>query len=271
MSRSFLFLPGNNPGSLQNLDIFNADSIIIDLEDSVTFDTKDEARDLVYHFLSKFMFKTPSIYLRINDISTPFFNDDIDVLDSLEFKGYVLPKATKESVISLSKKTDKSIIALLETPMSLVKSEAIISLKQVDAVLLGAEDLTTAMKIESTVSRQEITYVRSKLALECAAHETLFIDTPYTDKDDLAQLKNDCLQAKILGANAKSIIHPNHVDVVNTVFSPTTHQIANAKRILKKAETHQKGAFNLDGKMIDKPIINRAKNLIAQAKKYQLL
>lgn len=271
MSRSYLFVPGNTPSMLQNLDVFDSDAIIIDLEDSVTIFDKDAARFLVHNFLSKFRMTSPEIFVRINDVDSPYFLEDIEQLEPLEIQGYVLPKATPESVRLLQEQTNKKIIPIIETPKSVLQMEHIAEKKQVIGLLLGAEDLTKEMGIERTLEGTELMYARSKMVMVCSAYQIDSIDTPYTDKDNEEGIWIDCNHAKSFGFTSKSSIHPNHVSVINQTFSPSALDIKHAMRIIAKADKEQKGAFSLDGKMIDVPVIERARKVLEKAKKYKLL
>ncbi len=271
MSRSYLFIPGNTPSMLQNLDVFESDAIIIDFEDSVVDYEKDAARILVQNFLSQYEFKNIEIFIRINDALSKNFLKDVQAVDHIDITGYVLPKASPKSIKALYAITRKPIIPIIEDPMAVLHMEEIAQLPNIRGLLLGAEDLTKELHISRTLQGTEILYSRSRMVLVCHAYRIEAIDTPFTAKDQEAQLHEDALLAKNLGFTAKALIHPNHVDTINTVFSPSQAEINQALRIIKKSEEVQKGAFSLDGKMVDLPIIEKAKKTIAIAKKYHLL
>lgn len=271
MSRSYLFIPGNTPSMIQNLDVFESDSVIIDFEDSVISYDKDAARILINNFLKKFSFKEFDIYIRINDSLNQNFLKDVEATIDLDITGYVLPKASLEAIEELNKHIkNKLIIPIIESPLALLKAEDIAKCKNVSGLLLGAEDYTKELGINRTLNGTEILYARSFIAIVCNAYGIESIDTPYTNKDDEVGLKEDSINAKNLGFTAKALIHPNQVDIVNDVFSPSTEEIFQAKRIIKKSEESNKGAFSLDGKMIDLPIIEKAKKVLEKAKKYNL-
>ena len=256
---------------IQNLDVFESDAIIIDLEDSVLLNDKDAARILVSQFLEKYQFTNTDIYIRTNDTESPHFKEDIDILDKLPLKGYVLPKAMPQGLALLESLTKKDIIPIIESPMAFLRVEQIAQFEHVTGLLLGAEDFTKEMSINRTVAGLEIAYMRSHIAMVCHAYQLMAIDTPYTGKDVDSDLHLDANNAKVLGFTAKSIIHPNHVDVINQVFAPNKEEIIQSLRIIKKAEQVGKGAFSLDGKMVDLPIIEKAKKVIEKAKRYNLL
>lgn len=270
MSRSYLFIPGNTPSMIQNLDVFESDVIIIDFEDSVTTYEKDSARTLIKNFLSKYSFDELEVYVRINSADSPYFIDDVNSLYNLDISGFVLPKASVEGIKELNKLTNKPIIPIIESPMALLRVEDIAKEKNVVALILGAEDYTKELGIKRTLEAKEILYARSIIAITAKAYNIGAIDTPYTNKDDEKGLLIDTINAQNLGFTAKASIHPNQVDIINQVFSPSVEEITEAKRIVKKSEETNKGAFSLDGKMIDLPIIEKAKKVLEKAKKYNL-
>lgn len=271
MSRSYLFIPGNTPSMIQNLDVFDSDSIIIDFEDSVIDYDKDAARILINNFLRSFKFHEFDIYIRINDSSSANFLKDVKVTKDLDIRGYVLPKASVEAINLLNELiSDQKIIPIIESPLALLRAEEMAQCKNVSALLLGAEDYTKELGISRTLKGTEILYARSLITVICNAYGKESIDTPYTSKDDEEGLLIDSRNAKDLGFTSKSLIHPNQVDIVNRVFSPTASEIFQAKRIVKKSEETGKGAFSLDGKMVDLPIIQKAKKVLEKAKKYNL-
>ena len=271
MSRSYLFIPGNTPSMLQNLDVFESDCVIIDFEDSVMSYDKDAARILVRNFLEKYNFDNMKVFIRINDSESPHFLEDVKATNDLNITGYVLPKALPNSVEQLNLITDKQIIPIIESPMAVLRAEDIANKPNIRGILLGAEDLTKELGINRTLEATEILFTRSRLVLIANAYGIESIDTPFTSKDSEEDLLIDCNNAKHLGFTSKSSIHPNHVDTINTVFAPSEDEIFESQRIVAKAKELNKGAFSLDGKMVDLPIIEKAEKLLEKAKKYNLL
>lgn len=275
--RSLLFIPGNNPGMLQNSDILGADGLIIDLEDAVALSEKDAARNLVREYLATFKPKA-DIFIRINPLDSPYFYEDLDGIKDLEIKGIVLPKAGIESMVKLDEylkenNLDLDIIALVETAMGLELSLDIVGKSdKVIGVFLGAEDLTLDLGAKRTKASKEIEYARSRIIATAKAMEIQAIDTPFTDTDDMEGLRADTLNAKDLGMTGKAVISPRHVEDVNTLFSPSAADIDYAHRVVegvKVANEKGLGAFSIEGKMIDKPIILRALNTLKLSGEYK--
>lgn len=269
--RTLLFIPGNNPGMLTSLEVLGADGYIIDLEDAVSLDNKDAARDLVKSFLESREIKE-NIFIRVNAPDTEFFEDDVKAMLDLDIKGFVLPKAIvsfTEQLDALLEGTDKEYFAIIETAISLetcfdIAKEA----KHLCGLFLGGEDMTLDLGVKRTKESKEIEYARQKIIAASKANGIQAIDTPWTDTDDMEGLEKDSLYAKALGMTGKALISPRHVDVVNDVFSPSKEDIEYAFRVfeaLKTAKKEGKGAFSLDGKMVDKPVILRAKENLVQS------
>lgn len=256
---------------LQNLDVFDADAVIVDLEDSVVEYDKDAARTLIHHLLTQNNYPSLDVFVRLNDTLTTHFLEDLQYLNGTNISGFVLPKASIESVAYCAQHTTKPLIPIIESPTAVLDARQIAQHDQVIGLLLGAEDLSKEMNITRSKDGLEIHHVRSHIALVCHAYHIEAIDTPWIHKEDEDGLLQDTILAKQLGFTAKSSIHPNHVSTINSVFTPSKQDIIEAKRIVTKADEHQKGAFSLDGKMVDAPIIEKARKLLEKAKKYNAL
>ncbi|MGK0468677.1 HpcH/HpaI aldolase/citrate lyase family protein, partial [Clostridium sp.] len=162
------------------------------------------------------------------------------------------------------------LIPIVETAYGLENVYSIIkSSDRVVAVLLGGEDLTSDLGIVRTKEGEEVFYARNRVATACRAMKVDSIDTPFTDTNDFEGLAKDTGKAKSLGLTGKAAINPRQVETIHSVYAPTTDEIKYAKRVLEsmeEAESEGKGVFSLDGKMVDAPVINRAKNTVELAK-----
>jgi citrate lyase subunit beta/citryl-CoA lyase len=282
MFRSLLFIPGNNPSMLQNADIFPADGIIFDLEDAVSVKEKVNARNLVKHYLETSSVLPKKVILRTNDIESEYFIKDLELFKTNRIDFLLLPKISYSILPKLelilsqfenSEKTNKiKVIGLIETVKAVNEVEKIAENKRLYGLLLGAEDLASDLEIKRTDSSEEIIYPRSKVIFAAKANNLIAIDTPYTDINNPEGLLRDVKFANQLGMKAKTAIHPNQLEVINTEFSPKESDILWAKEIIKLSETNKdKGSFQYLGKMIDKPIIARAKRILENAKSYGLI
>ena len=279
LRRTLMFVPGNNPGMLQNAGVLGADSIAFDLEDAVSPRDKDAARILVGHALRNIDYGKCEKVVRINPIDVSAQKDIASIVpcgpDAL-----VVPKVNcREDIHEIVKwieagekpgQKQVKIIALIETPLGITNCYSIaISHKRVVALAFGAEDYTAGLGAERTKDGQEVFMARTVLVNAAAAAGIQSIDTPFTDVLDDEGLVKDVAFAKKLGFKGKIVISPRHVDIVHEGFSPSAAEIEWAHRvvaIIKQAEDQGTGAISLDGKMIDKPIVDRAERLLQLAR-----
>ncbi|MBX4263039.1 HpcH/HpaI aldolase/citrate lyase family protein [Clostridium estertheticum] len=280
--RTMLFMPGNNSGMLQNAGILGADSIILDLEDAVSLTEKDSARILVKEAIKNVDYNNVEVVVRVNPLTTEYAQKDIDVIARVKPDALMIPKATEEELEAIDEILTRietqedflngsiKLIPIVETAYGVENVYNIIkSSKRVVAVLLGGEDLTSDLGIKRTKEGEEIFYARNRVAIACKAMKIDSIDTPFTDTNDFEGLAKDAVRAKSLGLTGKATINPRQIDLIHSVFAPTQEEIKHAKRVLTamiEAEKDGKGVFSLDGKMVDAPVINRAKNTVELAK-----
>ena len=161
------------------------------------------------------------------------------------------------------------VLALIETPESVLNALSIAKVPRVNGLLLGAEDLATYLGVERTLEAKEIEFARNMVIYAAKSVQIDAIDTPFVDTSDLDGLKFDTTNGKNLGMTAKSCIHPNQIELINLLFIPSKDELDYAHKILlakKKADIDGLGAFSVDGKMIDEPIIKRAEQIIEKAK-----
>ncbi len=287
LRRSMLFMPGNNPGMLQTAPVFGADSVILDLEDAVAITEKDSARILIKEALKSNNYDGVEVVIRINPLSTPFAHDDIDAMARLKPDAILLPKATPEDMRELDEMLKKieaeegmeegtiKVHALVETAYGVeTVYETIKVTDRCEAVLLGGEDLAADLAVKRTKDSDELFYARTKLVNACKALKVAAIDTPYTDTNDYDGLIMDTKKAKMLGFSGKLSINPRQIDTIHNVYSPKEAEINYARRVMyakDEAEKEGLGVFSLDGKMVDLPIINRAKQTLEVAKMIGLI
>jgi len=285
MRRSLLFIPSNNPGMLESSSLFGSDSVIFDLEDSVSVSEKDNSRNLLISFLNSKEKLNLEVVVRINASDTPFYYADLEAVVTPKIDTIMLPKASVKTLSKLDKDLSKiekekqlvnkiKIIPIIELASSLIEASEIAAMPRVDGLLLGAEDLSSDLEVVRTEEGLEILYARMVVITAAKAKKIDAIDTPFTNVFDNDKLKKDCEFVKRMGMNAKACIHPNQIEVVNEVFSPTQAEINWATKVLmakEEAEKKNQGVFSLDGKMVDKPVILRAEKIILKAKKYKIL
>ena len=283
LRRSLLYVPGSSDKMLAKAESVAADAVIIDLEDSVSPDEKDAARQRVAAFIEAKKITGKELIVRINGMDNLWGYLDLLAIAPLMPNAIVLPKADERAVctcdsfltaleISCGAAPDSiKLIPLLETAYGIANCGSILqAAKRIDGVQLGAEDLTRDQGIERTVSGKEVLFARYQLAIAGAAAKIDILDTPYTDIHNLDGLREETESAKSMGFTGKTCIHPSHIDTINEIFTPNKEAAADAQALLETY--HQslesgKGACTYNGKMVDAPIAARAEKILNKAKK----
>lgn len=277
--RSMLFVPGNNPGMLVNSVVFGADTLIYDLEDAVSPNQKDAARLLVRNALDFNKEDKTEKLVRINAYdANGWWKEDLKQLLKSKIDGIMIPKSEEsetikiviDEIVRLEKeydiKTPIKVLCLVETALGLENVYSIAKASdKVDAIVFGAEDYTSDIGAIRTKSNKEIIYSRSRIVNGAKAAGVSAIDTVFTDTDDYEGLREDTFYAKEIGFDGKLVISPRHISYINDIFLPTEAEYQHALKVIEvieQAEREGKGAVSLNGKMIDAPIVNRAKKVI---------
>ena len=281
MRRSMLFLPGNAPNMIINGGTLRADSVILDLEDSVAPGEKDAARILVRNALRTVDFGCETI-VRINSLDSEFCEEDLKEIVPCAPGAIMSPKSSRrEDILRLDDMIERieeenhmekgkiKLIPLIETALGVENAfEIASSCGRVTAIFLGGEDLSADLRCKRTTSGEEILYARERMVCAARAAGVEVYDTPFTDAFDDEGLIADAKLAKSLGFSGKAAVAPRHVYAINEIFSPTKEEIDYAKEVMgviEEAHRLGKGAVSLHGKMIDPPIVERARLVLEAA------
>jgi citrate lyase subunit beta/citryl-CoA lyase len=263
VARSYLFVPGNRPERYDKAMGAGADAVIIDLEDAVPEAEKASAREA----LARWLAPTRSVYVRVNSADSAWFDDDLAACARPGVAGVVLPKAeTAEQVARVAQRigAGRSVIPLVESALGVHDALAIARAPQVARLAFGSIDFQFDLGIKGDV--EELLYFRSHLVLVSRlANVQRPIDGVTTALDDPQQLREDAQRARRLGFSAKLCIHPKQLAPVHESFDPTAEEIAWARRVLAAAHTARGAAVALDGKMVDRPVILKAQEIVAAA------
>lgn len=279
--RSLLYVPGDSEKMINKALDLNADSFILDLEDAVSPAKKELARKNVKNSIHLFKEKQKEIIVRINDIKTQHGVLDLEAIIEELPDAIIVPKADEEAVAIadiLVKSTEMrfgiknfviEIIPLLETSHGIVNAFKILSSSnRVSAVQLGAEDLINELGIERTNAGKEIEYSRNIVAFAGNACKIDILDTPFTSIGDDEGLIFDTVNSKSIGFTGKTCIHPSQIQTVNEVFTPNSEDVDKARQLIIAFEEAIKlgnGVCIFEGKMIDNPIMERARKLVSKA------
>ena len=281
--RSLLYIPGNNPGMLQNCAIYGSDAVIFDIEDSISISEKDAARKLVKHALSRLDFGGTRIIVRVNPRDTEFFEADLEEIVPAKPYAIRLPKVDSaedvlaaDEIISRLEEIHRlprggiGIQAMLETARAIVHVNSIAAASpRLVGLTLGGQDLAADLGIRATQEGLELLYAKSAVVIAAKAYGLQAFDTVYTDVGDLEGLRAQTALGFSLGFSGKAAIHPSQVSVINAVYSPSDKEIAKAARIVAaalEAETRGLGVIAVDGKMVDAPVVSQAKRTLELAR-----
>jgi citrate lyase beta subunit len=276
-------MPGDDRRKIEKSTTLGVDSICMDMEDGTAINKKAEARAVIAQAMKELDFGTSERCIRINSFGSGFEKFDLAAAVATNPDAIVVPKietAAQVQSISeyiemyeLSSKMEVGSIRMLvivETARGILNLKEIVEAdKRLDALIFGAEDFAASVGATRTEEATEVLYARSAVITACAANELQAIDMVYIDFHDLDGLRLEAEQGARLGFSGKQIIHPNQVSVAQEAFTPSDEAIEYAKRIVESFESSQKegkGAYALDGKMIDMPLLKNAQKVLDRAK-----
>lgn len=281
LRRTMMFVPASNAGMLKDATIYGADSIMFDLEDAISLKEKDTSRFLVYQAVKTLDFEETETVVRINALDAGG-KDDIHALIRAGIDVVRLPKTeTAQDIIDVEKVIEEAekqcnrevgstkMMAAIESATGVLNAPAIaVSSKRLIGIALGAEDYVTNMHTKRYPDGQELHFARSMILHAARTAGIAAIDTVYSDVENEEGLRNEVEKIKQLGFDGKSVINPRQIPIVDAVFSPSINEIENAKEVLyaiEEAESKGSGVIALNGKMIDKPIVERAQRVLMLA------
>ncbi|MGM0293490.1 citrate (pro-3S)-lyase subunit beta [Enterococcus sp. AZ062] len=287
LRRTMMFVPGANAAMLRDAPLYGADSLMFDLEDAVSLKEKDSARLLVHMALKTFDYSKVETVVRINAL-TAGGDQDIEAMVLAGIDVIRLPKTeTAQDIIEV----DQVITSVEETyhiPMGTTKMMAAIesaegvlnareiakASKRLVGIALGAEDYVTNMKTQRYPDGQELSFARNMILHSARAAGIAAIDTVYSDVENLEGFQAEVRLIKQLGFDGKSVINPRQIPLVHAIYEPTEKEIQAAKEVIwgiQEAEAKGSGVISVNGKMVDKPIVERAEKVIALAKAAKLI
>lgn len=281
--RALLYMPGTDDKKIRKAIQLEVDCICMDLEDGVSPNRKDEARRTICNALDNYDFYQSEKIVRINPLNSPFALDDLKVILPHHPQSIVIPKVKSaaeirsvSAIISIFENKygwplgSIRLFAIIETPMAFLNlNEIAQSDSRLEVLIFGAEDLMGDIGGKRSRSSQEVLFARSTLVLHAAAFNLQAIDMVYLDFNDSVGLEEECRQGVALGYWGKQIIHPNQVSIVQNAFTPTDEEIHQAIALIKSFEDYKQsgiGAFAVNGKLVDAPIIKSAENILVKAR-----
>ena len=273
--RSALFMPGSNDRALTKVRSLRADCIIIDLEDAVSPEDKQLARDTAVSHLREGGFGNRERIVRINESSETFGQADIAALAELSSNempdAILLPKINGKADLDISGlPAELPLWVMIETPHAVLNCSDIAAHPRVTCLIAGTNDLAKDMQIRVTsnrhVRRDGMLYALSKMVTAARAHNISVLDGVFNDVTDSDGLGQECEHGRALGFDGKTLIHPNQIETANTLFAPTSEEISEAENIIavfENPENAGKGVIKVNGKMTELLHLEQAKRIVA--------
>jgi citrate lyase subunit beta / citryl-CoA lyase len=264
--RTYLFVPGDRPERFEKALASAADAVVVDLEDAVAPAAKPAAREAVAAFVAE---APERIVVRVNDQATSWFEDDLAMLRAVQARTVMLPKAERAAtvarVLAVCPRID--VLALIESARGVLAASALATAPGVQRLVFGTIDYALDMDLQGELATTlGLDHAAAQLALASRAAGLLPPVAGVTDSlDDEAALRADFMRAMAHGFAAKLCIHPKQIAAVHGLLAPRADELAWAQRVLSAAEAAAGAAVQLDGRMIDKPVIERARRIVQRA------
>lgn len=285
--RSLLFVPGNAPRMLERALGLAPDAFIPDMEDSVPWDEKANAREVVASYIPQLAKTGKPVIPRVNSLDSGLLEADLAAVVGPGVFGVSVGKVDDAAILNrvsaLIGEAERRagmedgyvrLVPWIESASAIVNAYGICGASaRTVAVALGAEDFTNDMEIERRDDDAELVYPRSVIAVAARAAGVLALDTPYFAFRDTDGLRENSRASRGVGFRGRFAIHPAQIETINEVYSPSAEQIDRARREIEafeEAASVGRGSTSLDGKVVDVPVVKRAQALIELAREMGL-
>ncbi|MDN3683014.1 citrate (pro-3S)-lyase subunit beta [Vibrio tapetis subsp. quintayensis] len=282
LRRSMLFVPSSNAAMLSNSFIYQPDAIMFDLEDSVSLREKDTARMLVYNALQHPLYADIETIVRVNGLDSDFGVSDVKAVVKAGVNVVRLAKTDSvqdvidmemviaEAEIEFGRELGSTkMLAAIESAMGINNAVQIATgSKRLIGIALGAEDYVRDLRTERTPEGTELLFARCSILQAARAAGIMAFDTVYSDANNEAGFTREAEHIKSLGFDGKSLINPRQIEIIHNVFAPSQKEVDHAHAVIEAAEEAEEqgsGVVSLNGKMVDAPIIERARWTLERA------
>ena len=279
--RSLLFMPGSNARALEKARNLPADGIILDLEDSVAPEAKGMARDQIAQAIAVGGFGKREILIRVNTLDSPWWIDDIAMAGKARPDGILVPKVSSvEDLAAIADRlgainADSSIRvwAMIETARAVLHAEELAAASRnpetrLAGFVFGPNDISRETRIRMLPGRAAMIPMITHCILAARAYGLEILDGPYSDFSNTDGFGKECTQARDLGFDGKTLIHPGQIVACNAIFTPPAEEIAQARKIIaafERPENASRGAIQIDGQMVERLHADMARRTIAIA------
>ncbi|CAM3122034.1 citrate lyase subunit beta / citryl-CoA lyase [Lactobacillus bombicola] len=288
LRRTMMFVPGNNPSMIKDAGIYGADSIMLDLEDAVSLTEKDAARMLVYNAIKTVDFGGAEIVVRINGQDTPFYDEDVKAMVRAGVDVIRLPKTESAAMIQKLvkdmevaeeeygvEKGSIGVMAAIESAKGVLNAPEIATATPLMMGLaVSGEDYTADMHTRRYPDGRELEFARNMVLQAARAADVYAFDTVFSNMNDPEGFYRETNYIYELGYDGKSLVNPRQIEMVNKVFNPTKDEIENAIAVqsaIREAKAKGSGVISMNGKMVDKPVVEKANRVIETAKASSLI
>ncbi|CCD86144.1 putative citrate lyase beta chain (Citrase beta chain) (Citrate (pro-3S)-lyase beta chain) (Citryl-CoA lyase subunit) (citE) [Bradyrhizobium sp. ORS 285] len=279
--RSLLFMPGSNARALEKGRNLPADGLILDLEDSVAPDAKAAAREQIAKAVAADGYGKRELLIRINSLDTAWWSDDVAMAGQTATDGILVPKVS--TVDDLRLVTSRlaevgadpalKVWAMIETARAVLDADLLAATaheegSRLAGFVFGPNDISRETRIRMVPGRSTMLPMISHCILATRAHGLEILDGPYSDFANTDGFSQECIQARDLGFDGKTLIHPGQIDTCNAIFTPPAAEVADARKILaafELPENASRGAIQIDGRMVERLHAEMAKRTIAIA------
>ena len=268
--RSMLFVPGANAAMVSNSFIYPADALMFDLEDSVALREKDTARRMVYHALQHPLYRDIETIVRVNALDSEWGVNDLEAVVRGGAEVVRLPKTdTAKDVLDIEKEILRIEKAAIESPLGITRAVEIAhASERLIGIALGAEDYVRNLRTERSPEGTELLFARCSILQAARSAGIQAFDTVYSDANNEAGFLQEAAHIKQLGFDGKSLINPRQIDLLHNLYAPTQKEVDHARRVVEAAEAAAReglGVVSLNGKMVDGPVIDRARLVLSRA------
>ncbi|CAH8235380.1 citrate (pro-3S)-lyase subunit beta [Vibrio aestuarianus] len=283
LRRSMLFVPGSNAAMLSTSFIYDADAVMFDLEDSVSLREKDTARMLVYNVLGHPLYQNIETVVRVNALDSEFGRADVMAMVKAGVNVIRLPKTDSlQDVVDMEMVIEHAevefgrelgstkMLAAIESAMGINNAVSIAhASKRLIGVALGAEDYVRDLRTQRSPEGTELLFARCSILQAARSAGIMAFDTVYSDSANEAGFLKEARHIHSLGFDGKSLINPRQIELLHNVFAPSKEEVEHAIAVIEVAEEAElkgSGVVSLNGKMVDAPIIERARWTLERAK-----
>ncbi|XUM23531.1 HpcH/HpaI aldolase/citrate lyase family protein [Bradyrhizobium oligotrophicum S58] len=279
--RSLLFMPGSNARALEKGRNLPADGLILDLEDSVAPDAKAAAREQIAKAVAADGYGKRELLIRINSLDTTWWSDDVAMAGQAATDGILVPKVS--IVEDLRLVTDRlaevgadpalKVWAMIETARAVLDADLLAATvheegSRLAGFVFGPNDISRETRIRMLPGRSTMLPMISHCILATRAHGLEILDGPYSDFANTDGFAQECIQARDLGFDGKTLIHPGQINACNAIFTPPADEVAAARKIIaafELPENASRGAIQIDGRMVERLHAEMARRTIAIA------